>query len=99
MLAIDIKVCMVIFELKGRRILMNVTVYSTQSCIWCKRVKDYLKQNSIEFKSVDVGVNREAARDMVSKTGQMGVPVVDVDGRYIVGFDKISLDDALGIKS
>ncbi len=76
---------------------MTVKVYSTQSCIWCRKVKDYLSEKGVSFETVDVGADREAARKMVNATGQMGVPVIDVDGRYIVGFDKAALDEALGL--
>ncbi|MEA3285545.1 MAG: glutaredoxin domain-containing protein [Synergistota bacterium] len=76
---------------------MTVKVYSTQSCIWCKRVKEYLTEKGVEFEPIDVGADREAAKQMVAKTGQMGVPVIDVDGRFIVGFDKAALDEALGL--
>ncbi len=76
---------------------MTVIVYSTQTCVWCKKVKQYLTDKGIEFKSIDVGADREAAKKIVAETGQMGVPVINVDGRYIVGFDKTALDEALGL--
>ena len=66
----------------------NVKVYSTSTCPYCRMVKDFLKEKDIVFEEVDVGSNPEAAKEMVDKTGQMGVPVVDVDGKVIVGFDK-----------
>lgn len=76
---------------------MTVKVYSTQSCIWCKKVKEYLSDKGVQFDAIDVGMDREAAKKMVAETGQMGVPVIDVDGKYIVGFDKAALDEALGL--
>ncbi|PIE54363.1 MAG: NrdH-redoxin [Dethiosulfovibrio peptidovorans] len=76
---------------------MTVTVYSTSTCIWCKKVKQYLTDKGVEFNSIDVGANREAGKKMIAETGQMGVPVIDIDGRYIVGFDKTALDEALGL--
>ncbi len=76
---------------------MTVKVYSTQSCVWCKKVKEYLTGKGVQFDAIDVGADREAAKKMVAETGQMGVPVIDVDGKYIVGFDKAALDEALGL--
>jgi glutaredoxin-like YruB-family protein len=75
-----------------------VTVYSTPTCPWCHRVKDYLKQNKIEFKDVDVSRDRAAAMEMVNKSGQMGVPVIDINGEIIVGFDKDRISELLKIK-
>ncbi|HQF91165.1 MAG TPA: glutaredoxin domain-containing protein, partial [Synergistaceae bacterium] len=59
---------------------MEVKVYSTPTCPWCTKVKEYLKGKGVTFTSVDVSQDRDAARDMVARTGQMGVPVIDIDG-------------------
>ena len=59
--------------------------------------KDFLKRNNIEFEEVDVGINQQAAEEMVNKSGQMGVPVLDIDGQIIVGFDKKAINKAIGI--
>ena len=75
----------------------NVTVYSTPNCPWCHKAKDFLKENKIAFNDVDVSKDKKAAAEMVEKSGQMGVPVVDVNGTIIVGFDKNALKKALGI--
>jgi glutaredoxin 3 len=74
-----------------------ITVYSTPTCPWCHKVKDYLKANKIEFNDVDVSKEREKAMEMVDKSGQMGVPVLDIDGEIIVGFDKQRIDGLLKI--
>jgi glutaredoxin-like YruB-family protein len=76
----------------------KVTVYSTTSCPYCVMAKDFLKKNGVAYKDVDVGSDQQAAREMVVKSGQMGVPVLDIDGKIIVGFDKSSIAEALGIK-
>ncbi len=76
----------------------KVIVFSTQNCPWCRRVKQYLRQNRIVFKDVDVSKNRSAAADMVRRTRQSGVPVVLIDNRPIVGFNKPMIDRLLGIK-
>ncbi len=77
---------------------MAVTVYSTPACPWCYRAKDFLKENKIAFTDVDVSVDRKAATDMVKKSGQMGVPVIDIDGEIIVGFDKDKIKKLLKLK-
>ena len=65
-----------------------IKVYSTPTCPWCTKAKEYLTSKGMIFEVIDVSQNREAAMDMVRKTGQMGVPVVQFDENYIVGFDR-----------
>ncbi|MEG0773029.1 glutaredoxin domain-containing protein [Clostridium sp.] len=76
---------------------MNVTVYSTRSCPWCTRVKDYLKVNDINFKEINVAEDRAGAMEMIRKSGQMGVPVLDLNGIIVVGFDKEKIDNVLNL--
>lgn len=76
----------------------KVKVYSTKVCPYCVMEKDFLKQNKIEFEDVDVSANQEAANEMVKKSGQMGVPVTEIDGEIVVGFDKEKLKKILDIK-
>jgi len=73
----------------------KVKVYSTSTCPYCNMAKDFLKEQNIEFENIDVGADQEAAREMVKKSGQMGVPVVEIDGEVIVGFDKVAIMNAL----
>lgn len=75
----------------------HVVVYSTPTCPYCIRLKQFLTDQRIVFENVDVSVDRARAEEMVAKSGQMGVPVVDIDGRIIVGFDKAGISAALGI--
>ena len=75
----------------------SVKVYSTSTCPYCAMAKDFLKKNNIEFKAVDVGTDQKAAKEMIDKSGQMGVPVLDIDGKIIVGLDKEAITKALGI--
>lgn len=77
----------------------KVIVFSTPSCTYCVRAKDYLRGKKIAFRDVDVSRDESARKDMVSKTGQTGVPVILVDNKPIVGFDKMKLDRLLGIKA
>ncbi len=75
----------------------RVLVFTTPTCPWCTKVKSYLKQRRVPFREVDVSRDASAARDLVRRTGQMGVPVVEIDGRPIVGFDKPQIDRLLGL--
>ena len=76
--------------------MANVIVYSTQTCPYCNMVKDYLKEKGVEFEDIDVSQDHEKAREMMSKSGQSGVPVVDINGKIIVGFNREEIDKALG---
>ena len=75
---------------------MRVIVYSTPICPWCHRVKEYLESLNVEFEDIDVSTDQAKAAEMVQKSGQMGVPVIDINGTIIVGFDQKAIDDALG---
>ena len=72
-----------------------IRVYSTSTCPWCTKAKEYLEKKGVSFETVDVSANREAAMEMVKKTKQMGVPVVQIGERYIVGYDKKAIDEEL----
>ena len=71
---------------------MSITVYSTNTCPWCRKAKNYLKSKGAEFKEVNVGVDRQGAMEMARKSGQSGVPVIDIDGNIIIGFDQERID-------
>jgi glutaredoxin-like YruB-family protein len=75
----------------------NVTVYSTSTCPFCVRAKQFLKENNIQFKDIDVSNDQAKAQEMIERSGQMGVPVIDVDGTIVVGFDKDKIKEALGL--
>lgn len=77
--------------------MANVKVYSTPTCPWCVRAKQYLKSKNIQFADIDVSKDRESAMEMVRKSGQQGVPVIEIDGNIIVGFDQGRIDKLLGI--
>jgi glutaredoxin-like YruB-family protein len=74
---------------------MSVKVYSTSSCPWCSVAKKYLKSKNVSFEDVDVSNDREAATEMIRKSGQRGVPVLDINGNIIVGFDQAAIDRSL----
>ena len=75
--------------------MMDVTIYSTPTCPWCKKVKDFLKENNVIFEEVNVAGNQEAAQKMIKVSGQMGVPVVVAGEEVIIGFDENALRNAL----
>ena len=75
-----------------------VKVYSTPTCPYCVTLKAFLKQNNIAFEDVDVLEDTKARDEMIDKTGQFGVPVIDIDGQLIVGFDKEKISELLKLK-
>jgi len=77
----------------------KVRVFSTISCPYCFTLKEFLKQHDIEFEDIDVSKDENALKEMIEKSGQMGVPVVDIDGQIVVGFDKEKISKLLNIKT
>ena len=75
----------------------KVKVYSTPTCPYCIRIKQFLKENAVIFEDIDVSMNQEAAQEMIKRSGQMGVPVIDINGDIIIGFDKEKIKRALEI--
>lgn len=73
----------------------DITVYSTPTCPYCSAAKDYFDENDIDYTDYDVSSNREKAQEMIEETGQQGVPVIQIDGEYIVGFDKDRVEEML----
>ncbi len=76
----------------------KVIVFVSPTCRWCRAVKQYLREKRIRFKEIDVTRDPRAAQDIARRTGQMGVPVVLIDNRPVVGFDKPKINKLLGIK-
>jgi len=76
----------------------RVVVFSSPMCAWCTRAKTYLRSRGVSFQDVDVSRDPAAARDLVRRTGRMGVPVVEIDGCSIVGFDRARIDSALCLR-
>ncbi len=73
----------------------KIIVYSTPTCTYCKSLKVYLNQKKLLFQDMDVSANQEKAQEMMEKSQQMGVPVIDIEGTIIIGFDKGKIDEAL----
>jgi glutaredoxin 3 len=73
----------------------NITVYSTPTCPYCVRAKEYLSKKGVYYKDLNVAVDKVAAQEMVKKSGQMGVPVIVIDDKVIIGFDQKALEKLL----
>ncbi len=78
--------------------MRKVRIFSTPSCPYCLTLKEYLKGQGVVFEDIDVSQDKNALDEMVEKSGQLGVPVVDIDGEIIVGFDKEKINQLLNIK-
>ncbi len=72
-----------------------VIIYSTPTCVYCKTLKEYLGHKNIPFEEIDVSVNEKELEKMVAISGQMGVPVVDIEGNVVIGFDRQKIDELL----
>ena len=76
--------------------MKSVKIYSTPTCPWCQRTKQFLKDSNISYTDFDVSTDQKAAEEMIQKSGQMGVPVLDIEGTIIVGYDTAKIKDVLG---
>ncbi len=74
---------------------MAVVLYTTPTCGYCRKTKDYLRERKVRFTEYDVAKNKSKADEMVRKSGQMGVPVLDVNGKVIIGFNQPEIERAL----
>jgi len=77
--------------------MSKVEIYSTPTCVFCNHAKQFFKDNGVEYSEYNVGSDLEKRSEMVEKSGQMGVPVIDIDGQVVVGFDEDQLRDLLKI--
>ena len=75
-----------------------IKVFSTPSCPYCVTLKKFLKEKGIDFEDIDVSADEKELQEMIDKSGQMGVPVVDIDGQIVVGFDRDKILELLNIK-
>ena len=78
--------------------MKKVSIYSTPSCHFCAMAKEFFKENNVSYEEFNVAVDTEKCTEMIQKSGQMGVPVIDIDGKIIVGFDQGEISKILGIK-
>ena len=77
--------------------MKKVTIYSTPTCHYCVLAKDFFKAKGIKYEEFNVGADLEKRKEMVEKSGQMGVPVIDIEGDIVVGFDEAQVSNLLGI--
>ncbi|MFZ5911211.1 MAG: glutaredoxin family protein [Chloroflexota bacterium] len=76
----------------------RVIVFSTPTCSFCNMAKKYFREKGVRFRDVDVSRDPSAARDMLRRSGQSGVPVIDIGGKIIVGFDRPKINKLLGLQ-
>lgn len=74
---------------------MKIKVYSTLTCPWCTKAKNYFLSKNLPFEDLNVSTNREAAQEMMQKSGQSGVPVIEINGNIVVGFDQVKIEKLL----
>jgi glutaredoxin-like YruB-family protein len=74
-----------------------VTIYSTPTCAYCKMAKEYFREKNVSYTEFNVAVDIERAQEMIEKSGQMGVPVIDIEGKIVIGFNKPVIDQELGL--
>lgn len=77
--------------------MKKVTVYSTPACPYCVMVKNFLKQNKVEFKEIDISVDKAAAERILEKTGARSVPITEINGEFVVGYDLPKIRKLLGL--
>jgi len=77
--------------------MAQITIYTTPWCQYCKAAKEYFKSKGFEWSEVDVAQDPTKAQEMINKSGQLGVPVIDIDGKIVVGFDKQKINQYLGV--
>ncbi|OGZ32466.1 MAG: NrdH-redoxin [Candidatus Portnoybacteria bacterium RIFCSPLOWO2_12_FULL_39_9] len=76
----------------------KVKIYSTPACVYCQTLKKFLDEKGFKYEDINVAENHQAAEEMIQKSGQMGVPVTDIDGEIVIGFDKDKISELLEIK-
>ena len=81
----------------AKQIVNSVKIYTTKTCPYCHMAKEFFKENNVKYEEIDVSSDRKAAEEMIHKSGQMGVPVIDVNGNIVVGYNKDSLKKLLKI--
>lgn len=76
---------------------MKITIYSTPTCTYCKMAKEFLTEHNIGYEEFNVAADLEKRKEMIEKSGQLGVPVIDIDGNVFVGFDKSAIAKQVGV--
>ena len=74
---------------------MKIKIFSTPNCPYCIKAKEYLKEKGLEFEEIDISKDQDAAQDIIKRSKQMSVPVIEIDGELVIGFDKEKIDELL----
>tara|TARA_Y100000031_G_C8031700_1_gene297431 strand:+ start:124 stop:360 length:237 start_codon:yes stop_codon:yes gene_type:complete len=75
--------------------MVKVKIYTTPTCPWCKKAKEFMKEKKISFKEIDVASDEKGRKEMIDKSGQMGVPVLEINGEILVGYDPDAIEKAV----
>ena len=78
---------------------MSVKIYTTPSCVYCRMSKDFFQQHGVQYQELNVATDAVARTEMIQKSGQLGVPVIDIDGQLVIGFDRARLSELLHVNS
>jgi glutaredoxin-like YruB-family protein len=78
--------------------MAKVTIYSTPTCVYCKMAKEFFAKNNVSYEEFNVASDMKAREDMVNKSHQLGVPVIDIDNTIVIGFDQKTIEGLLGLK-
>ena len=78
--------------------MANVIIYTTPTCVYCKAAKEFFKEHNVVYEEKDVSKDEQARETMVKKSGMMAVPVIDIAGTIVIGFDRAKVSQLLGIK-
>lgn len=76
----------------------KIKIYTTPTCAYCKMAKEYFKSKGFEYEEYNVAIDIPRQKEMIEKTGQFGVPVIDIDGKVVIGFDRTKINELLNIK-
>jgi glutaredoxin-like YruB-family protein len=77
----------------------KVKIYSTPTCFYCQKTKEFFAKKGIKYEEINVSSNMEAREEMVRKSHQLGVPVIEIGNEIIVGFDRVTIEEVLGLKN
>ncbi|PIR70457.1 MAG: NrdH-redoxin [Candidatus Niyogibacteria bacterium CG10_big_fil_rev_8_21_14_0_10_42_19] len=78
--------------------MSKVVIYTTPTCVYCKMAKEFFHNNNVQYEEKNVAEDAQAREEMIQKSGQLGVPVIEIDGKFVVGFEESKLKESLGIK-
>ncbi|HEY4497762.1 MAG TPA: glutaredoxin domain-containing protein [Candidatus Paceibacterota bacterium] len=78
--------------------MATVTIYTTPTCVYCRAAKAFFQEKKVQYTEKDVATDEKGRNEMIQRSGQMGVPVIDIDGKLVIGFDKPKISELLGIK-